>query len=110
MRKYLAAVVVFALACSLSAMAAEGTTKVVLRSAVQLDGKQINPGEYKVKWSGTNDDLQVTFTADKKDVVTTKAKLVDRPTPAPSTAVITEETSLKEIWVGNQKTAIVFAH
>lgn len=44
--------------------------------AVQVNGTELRPGSYTLKWEGTGDDVNVQFTQGKKVVTTAHAKVV----------------------------------
>ena len=64
--------------CSLSlpAFAAKNTQKVTFWQATQVGSAQVPAGTYKVSWTGTDSNLQVTINQGKKTVATAPAKLV----------------------------------
>ncbi len=102
-------VILCVLGLTLTAMAAEGKATVTFTSAVQLNGKQLPAGEYKLKWTGNGNDVQVSFQAGKKEVLTAPAKLVAGTEVSLYNAVVKNENSLKEIRLANKKEIIVFA-
>src|SRR5438067_1782099 len=66
------------LVLSIGAFAASGTVSKTfdLNHAVQINGRQLPPGLYKLKWDGTGPNVQVQFTQGKKVVATAPAKVV----------------------------------
>jgi hypothetical protein len=103
-------VAMFLLLASFSAVAAEGTGKVTVPSAVQLNGKKIDAGEYKISWTGKDNDVQVTFMAGKDVVMTAPAKLVENQTaPAYSFVGRDKDGGLTGIWLQGKKTVLMFA-
>lgn len=60
-----------------SAMAA-GTSKGTLRlfDSVDVQGKQLPPGDYKVEWNGDGPNVEVSITNGKKTVASVPAQVV----------------------------------
>jgi len=77
------------LALALNAFAAGGQMTIKLYESKNLNGKQLKPGEYKVKWERHSTEADVTFLKDKNEVVAVKGKFVDRGSPATANAVVT---------------------
>ncbi len=103
------AVVAFVILVTLAAVAIEGTANVPVRANVQLNGKQIAAGNYKVSWTGTDNNVQVTFKNGKSDVLTAPAKLVEMKNPSPYTAIVYDQNGkLQEIRFEGKKTSLVF--
>ncbi len=102
-------VILCSLVLSLAAAAADGNVSMSIKSPLQLNGKQLAPGDYKIRWSGNGSDLKVSFLIGNKEVLTTNAKLVERAAASPYTATMTAENSLKEIRLAHKKSVIVFA-
>ncbi len=96
MKKFFCAVVVFTLMLSLTAFASEGKGKVKFSDSVQVAGKQLDRGDYKLVWSGNGSEAQVTFTSsDKKSTFTTVAKIVAGAKADSDSLVVTTERVLK---------------
>ncbi len=97
---------------TVAAVAADGTGTLTLREIAQLNGKQLAAGEYKVKWQGNGNSVDVTVLKDNKPVATTTAKLTELDTPAPYNSVMFRTDgntkSIAEIRFGGKKSAIVF--
>lgn len=47
-----------------------------------VNGTQLSPGDYKLQWDGTGDNVQLKILLGKKVVATTSATLVQLSTPA----------------------------
>lgn len=47
-----------------------------VREAVEVNGQQLAPGAYQVRWEGTGSNVEVSFMQGKKEVAKTNAKLV----------------------------------
>lgn len=77
------------LALALNAFAASGQVTIKLYEAKNLNGKQLQPGEYKVKWERHSAEADVTFLKDKNEVVAVKGKFVDRGVRARHTLIVT---------------------
>jgi hypothetical protein len=97
---------------SLSALAAANSGSLTLTGPAQLNGKQLASGEYKVKWEGTGQDVQVSILKGKNVVATAPAKLVDVADKAYGDSVVlgTEAgaASIHEIHLGGKKQILVF--
>ena len=52
----------------------KGTLQV--REAVEVNGQQLAPGAYQVRWEGTGANVEVSFMQGKKEVAKTSARLV----------------------------------
>lgn len=61
-------------AAALAANATQG--KLHLYEAVSIQGKQLQPGSYKVEWNGKGPDVQLTILNGKETVATLPAKVV----------------------------------
>ncbi len=47
-----------------------------VREAVEVNGQQLAPGDYQVRWNGTGSNVEVSFMQGKKEVAKTSAKVV----------------------------------
>jgi hypothetical protein len=47
-----------------------------VRERVEVNGQQLSPGEYQLRWDGTGADVEVRFMQGKKEVAKTSAKVV----------------------------------
>ncbi len=104
------AVILCSLVLTLAAAAADGNVTMSIKSPLQLNGKQLAPGDYKIRWSGNGGDLKVSFLVGNKEVLTTTAKLVERTAASPYTSTMVVENNLKEIRLANKKAVIVVAN
>ncbi len=97
---------------TVAAVAADGTGRLTVRDTVQLNGKQLAAGEYKVKWQGNGSAVDVTVLRNNKPVATTSAKLTELEAPAPYDSVMYKtdgnNKNIAEIRFGGKKAAIVF--
>ena len=64
-------------AFSLPALAAKNSQTVTLTDPVEVGSTQLPAGNYKVTWTGTGSNVQVTIAEKGKTSVTVPAKLVD---------------------------------
>lgn len=93
---------------SLSAFAATGSGKINVISSGQIAGQSLAAGQYKMTWSGEGDQVQVQIMSGKKTLLTTPAKLVERPYASSSDAVLISEGKIKEVRFSGKKTVLVF--
>jgi hypothetical protein len=80
-------------------------------TAVLVNGKQLAPGEYSVRWEGSGPEVQVSFLKGKNVIVTAPAHLVDlNASPASDSAVLKKNedgsSSLDQIRFGGKKKAL----
>jgi hypothetical protein len=101
-----------ALVFSSAALAGE-SNKVTLQISeqVNVEGKSLNPGTYKVEWNGSGPTVQVTISQGKQTVTTFSAHLTEQPSPNPGNAYGSEtepdgSRSLTAIYVGGKKTSL----
>ena len=47
-----------------------------VREKVEVNGQQLSPGEYQLRWDGTGSTVELRFMQGKKEVVKTTAKVV----------------------------------
>ena len=84
-----------------------------LANSVQVGSTQVAPGDYKVEWNGTGDNVQVNILKGKNVVATTEGKLVELPKKADNNSVTTKALdnntrALMEIQFDNRKESLVF--
>ena len=73
----LAKTVVLGLAVLLAASAfASNKGSLQVREAIEVNGQQLSPGEYQVRWDGTGPNVEVSIMQGKKEVAKTTAKVV----------------------------------
>ena len=112
--KYLALISIAALLYPLSALARDKNQHSVdIPDSVQVGGRQLKPGSYKVEWQGTGPAVQVNFLQDGKTVATAPGTLKMNDDQVIQDDIETQATtsktrSLKEIDFGHQKEALVF--
>ena len=63
--------------------------KLALTDTVVVDGKQIEPGDYKVEWDGSGSAVQVKILQGKETVATLSAHLTEQPNRNPQDAYST---------------------
>jgi translation initiation factor IF-1 len=74
--KYAALLSMLAVLCSVSALARDKNQhSVEITGSVQVAGKQLEPGNYKVEWQGTGPEVQVAFVRHGKTVATVPGTL-----------------------------------
>lgn len=99
-----------ALLLATSAFAAnQGSLRV--REPLNVAGKQLAAGDYKVKWEGTGPSVELNILQGSKVVATVPARLVDLTRSSASDAAVTKmnadgSRSLSEIRFGRRKYAI----
>ena len=62
---------------SVPALAAKNSQNVTFNDPVKVGSTQLPAGDYKVSWTGTGTDVQVTIADKDKKTVTVPAKIVD---------------------------------
>jgi hypothetical protein len=74
---HLAKTVVLGLAVLLAASAfASNKGSLYLQEAFEVNGQQLAPGEYQVRWDGAGPNVEVSIMQGKKEVAKTTAKVV----------------------------------
>ncbi len=83
---------------------------LTLQEAVQVNGTQLAPGQYQVRWEGTGSNIEVSILQGKKEVAKTSGKLVDLPKASGYDSSVVDHSggtaSLSEIRFANKKTAL----
>jgi hypothetical protein len=75
---HLAKTVVLGLAVLLASSAfASNKGSLEIRESVEINGQQLAPGSYQVRWDGTGPSVEVSFMQGKREVAKTSAKIVD---------------------------------
>jgi hypothetical protein len=108
---YVAFLSILAVLAPLSAFARDKNQHSVdIPQAVQVGGKQLEPGTYKVQWQGAGPEVQVTFLSHGKTVATVPGTLKTNDNQVTEDAIQTDSTSqtLNEIDFGRDKQALVF--
>lgn len=96
---------------SAGARAKENKTNITLAEKVTVDGKTVNPGNYKVEWTGTGSTVQVSLTQGKQTVATFPAHLTEPAIPNAANAYgsAKEEDgtrALTAIYVGGKRVVL----
>ncbi len=74
---HLAKTVVLGLAVLLASSAfASNKGSLQVRETLEVNGQQLAPGAYQVRWDGTGANVEVSFMQGKKEVAKTSAKVV----------------------------------
>jgi len=74
---HLAKTVVLGLAVLLASSAfASNKGSLQVREPLEVNGQQLAPGEYQLRWDGTGSNVEVSFMQGKKAVAKTSAKVV----------------------------------
>jgi hypothetical protein len=69
--------VVLGLAVLLASSAfASNKGSLQVRESFEVNGQQLAPGEYQLRWDGTGSNVEVSFMQGKKEVAKTSAKIV----------------------------------
>ena len=111
LRNYLAFLSILAVMAPLSAFAREKNQhSIEILNAVQVGGKQLEPGSYKVEWQGAGPEVQVTFLHNGKAVATVPGTLKTNDSQITADAVQTDSANntLNEIDFRRDKEALVF--
>lgn len=88
--------VVLGLAVLLASSAfASNKGTVELRETSEINGQQLSPGEYQVRWDGTGASVEVSFLQGKKEVAKTWAKVVSLDKAYGYDSAIVDHTSGK---------------
>ena len=95
-----------------AAFAADAAHQLTLTKEVAVNGTAVKPGDYKVKWAGTGDNVDVSLTRGKHVLATSPAHVVALDSaPAQDTLYFRQNAdgsqSLSEIRFGGKKFAIV---
>ena len=85
--------------------------KLHLTEKIEVEGKTINTGEYKVEWTGSGMAVQVSLVQGKQTIATFPAHVTEQATPNKSDAYgISAEMegarSLRAIYIGGKRTTL----
>ncbi len=109
MKRFVCGVLILTFILSVGAFALEGKASIKVLSPVQIAGKQVATGDYKLSYTGSGNDVQVTLTsADKKTVVTANAKLVSGAKGNSNAIVASTDGIVKEIRLAGKSEVLVF--
>ena len=92
---------------------AKGFPEFPVTRMLLVAGNEINPGNCEIRWKSGSQDVEVTFTVDKKVVAKVQGKIVNSDTPFQDDSLIIVQDSsghdvLKEIRPSGKKFKIVF--
>jgi len=110
--KYVFILSAFALLLSAGALAkSNNQRKVKIANTVEVGNTQLQPGTYKLEWTGNGPNVNVEFLKDGKTVATAPAHWVDKSQPAAYDSVTTTKADdnrdrLVEIDFHNQREAL----
>jgi hypothetical protein len=75
---HLAKTVVLGLAVLLASSAfASNKGSLQVREPFEVNGQQLAPGEYQLRWDGTGSNVEVSFMQNKKEVAKASAKIIE---------------------------------
>src|SRR5215470_10999181 len=114
--KYFAVIAVFCLITTAGLFAdskSKDSGNINLSNPIQVGSTQVAPGDYKVEWTGTGDNVQVNILKGKNVVATTEGKVVELPKKAENSSVTTRALdnntrALMEIQFDNRTESLVF--
>jgi hypothetical protein len=103
-------IAVFLLLAFGAAFAASNSTKFDLASAATVAGQKLQPGTYKVTWTGTGDNVAVVITGHNTQVKTT-AKATENNAGMSSTSYVTNQNGeLTEIRPAGKSQSLTFTN
>jgi hypothetical protein len=92
----LAKTVVLGLAVLLASSAfASNKGSLQVREPLEVNGQQLAPGEYQLRWDGTGSDVEVSFMQGKKEVAKASAKVVELDKASDYDAAVVDHASGK---------------
>lgn len=103
---------VLVLGVAVSAVAGSSASgKMQISRAATVNGTQLEPGEYKVKWEGEGDKVKVSIQKGKETIATTPAKLVKKDNGAGNSVLTVANggsvNAVKEIRLDRGKTVLI---
>jgi len=114
--KYLAFIAALAILSSLNAFARDKNQgNLRLFEPAQIGTTQLQPGNYKVEWTGNGSDVQVNVLKDKQTVATTTGQLKTLGEAVSQDTVVTQPTEnnnarqIVEIDFGSHKQALILS-
>jgi len=106
--------VVFASAGAVWATGQSHSVNMTLDQAATISGKTLQPGDYRLMWTGEAQKVDVTIESGDKTVAQAEATLKQEPKPTAEASVVLRKTKsgeiLEEVRPEGQKTVIVFSH
>jgi len=114
--KYLAVIAVFCLITTAGVFAdskSKDSGKLNLSDSVRVGSTQVAPGDYKVEWNGTGDNVKINILKGRNVVATTEGKLVELPKKAENNSVTIRNLdnntrAIMEIQFDNRTQSLVF--
>jgi hypothetical protein len=92
----LAKTVVLGLAVLLASSAfASNKGSLHVREPLEVNGQQLAPGEYQLRWDGTGSNVEVSFMQGKKEVAKASAKVVELDEASDYDAALVDRASGK---------------
>lgn len=92
----LAKTVVLGLAVLLASSAfASNKGSLQVGESVEVNGQQLAPGDYQVRWDGSGSNVEVSFMRGKKEIAKTSAKLIELDKSAPYDSSIVDHANGK---------------
>jgi hypothetical protein len=86
---------------------------ITVSQPVNLNGKQLAPGQYKVLYTGSGSDVQVNFIQGKNTVATAPARIEERDRKSNYDALVTDDAGssreVRQILLGGKKQVLVFS-
>jgi len=93
---HLAKTVVLGLAVLLASSAfASNKGTLQVREPFEVNGQQLAPGEYQLRWDGTGANVEVSFMQGKKEVAKASAKVVELDRASAYDAAVVDHASGK---------------
>jgi hypothetical protein len=93
---YLAKTVVLGLAVLLASSAfASNKGSLQVREPFEVNGQQLAPGEYQLRWDGTGSNVEVSFMQGKKEVAKAPARIVELDKASAYDAAVVDRASGK---------------
>jgi hypothetical protein len=93
---HLAKTVVLGLAVLLASSAfASNKGTLQVREPMEVNGQQLSPGDYQLRWDGTGSNVEVSFMQGKKEVAKASAKVVELDKASAYDAAVVDHASGK---------------
>ena len=93
---HLAKTVVLGLAVLLASSAfASNKGSLQVREPLEVNGQQLAPGDYQLRWDGTGANVEVSFMQGKKEVAKASAKVVARDKASDYDSAVVDRSSGK---------------
>jgi len=110
---FLLAALVLAILLPAAALAETHTGSLNLPTAASLNGKQLEPGIYKVRWEGEGSSAQISILKGKATVASANANVVNRDRAERSNSVVFSsatdvQKNISEIRFEGKKTVLTF--